>query len=419
MKNLNKPIACYVSARTRSRLFKEVDGLKASPWVFQSEVLKLRGDEDCGRVAVLYDHKNRQIGVGLYDPYSAITIRLLAVNERFAFNERSLLDRLESALQIRTCIIDSEKTNAYRVVHGEEDFLPGLVIDRYADDIVVKLYSLVWAPYLKVILAFVQKELQCTRVRLRLARLIVDDARRAFQLEDGAILFGDSVEDEVEYREDGVRYLANLRRGQKTGAFLDQRDNRKRVQTRSRGKRVLNVFAYTGGFSVSAAMGGAQHVVSVDQSQPALDIATRIFALNKNVLEEECSHETRCGDAFELMEQAARASEHYDMVIVDPPSFARSNEHLENAYEAYKGLARLALPLVRNGGEFVFASCTNRISRMQLGNFAHHVAHEEGYRLQELESYGHAVDHPITTQSGSYLKCIFFQVDASDRKSAS
>jgi 23S rRNA (cytosine1962-C5)-methyltransferase len=196
--------------------------------------------------------------------------------------------------------------------------------------------------------------------------------------------------------------------GQKTGFFLDQRDNRARVEKLATGKRVLNVFAYTGGFSLYAARGGAKEVVSLDISQPALANAMRNFKLNRaHEAVAAAEHEMLVGDAFLTMKQLIANRRRFEMVIIDPPAFARRREEVKRAVTAYGRLVRLGLHLLQPGGILVMSSCSSRVSAEEFFELVHKTAAGVGRPLQEIERTGHALDHPITFAEGAYLKCLF------------
>jgi 23S rRNA (cytosine1962-C5)-methyltransferase len=196
--------------------------------------------------------------------------------------------------------------------------------------------------------------------------------------------------------------------GQKTGFFLDQRENRARVEELAKGKSVLNVFSYTGGFSVYAGRGGAKEVVSLDASKIATEVAERNFSLNQPApIAKSCSHKSVTGDAFELMTKMKKQCRLFDMVIIDPPSFAHKNSQVEGAIRAYKKLTRLGLEILVPNGVFVQASCSSRVGSELFFDTIYLAARQSGRRLNEIERSGHALDHPIGFAEGEYLKCLF------------
>ena len=209
-------------------------------------------------------------------------------------------------------------------------------------------------------------------------------------------------------RENGLSIEVDPVRGQKTGFFLDQRDNRARVESMARGKRVLNVFSYNGGFSLAAARGGAPEVTSLDLSPHALHSAERNFALNRdNATITAATHKTIIGDAFAEMAALAKAGNHYDMVIVDPPAFAARRSQVPEALKAYGRLTHLALMLLEPGGDIVLASCSNPVTPEEFRTTVNDAAQRAGRPLRNAEETGHAIDHPLDFAESRYLKCIF------------
>jgi 23S rRNA (cytosine1962-C5)-methyltransferase len=215
----------------------------------------------------------------------------------------------------------------------------------------------------------------------------------------------------VTFHENRFIFEADPVQGQKTGFFLDQRENRERVEKLAASKSVLNVFAYTGGFSLYAARGGANEIVSLDLSRPALAAAERHFELNRAFPAlAAAQHETLQGDAFDLLQRLARRGRRYDMVILDPPAFARRKDETARALAAYDRLARLGLGVLNHGGTLVAASCSSQVTAADFYNVIHRAAANAGRSLQEIERTGHALDHPIAFKEGAYLKCLFAQV---------
>ncbi len=211
----------------------------------------------------------------------------------------------------------------------------------------------------------------------------------------------------VLFKENGLTFEADPIHGQKTGFFLDQRENRLRVQKLSKGKSVLNVFAYTGGFSVYAARGGAKEVVSVDVSQQALEAAVRNMEHNKLT---NVHHETIAEDAFDALAKMKSQNRLFDMVIIDPPMFAQSEKQIVSALAAYHKLTRLGLGVLKKGGTLVQASCSSRVDAESFFDAVNKTARDSGRRLTEIERTGHAFDHPIGFNEGAYLKCLFANV---------
>jgi 23S rRNA (cytosine1962-C5)-methyltransferase len=271
---------------------------------------------------------------------------------------------------------------------------------------VVKLYTPALFPHLDAVVAALVELLAPERVVLRLARSVAKGDTGG--LADGDTIVGPAPDGPVLFREGGLVMEADVVRGQKTGHFLDQRDNRALVRSLAAGADVLDVFASTGGFSVNAAAGGARSVHLVDQSAPALATAERNLAHNHDLPEvRACRVRTTVGDAFEVLEALARQSLRYDIVIVDPPSFAANQASVPRALAAYARLTDLAVRLVRPGGTLVQSSCSSRIGDDDFVDAVVGAASRAGVHLRIEHHTGHAVDHPIGFEFGRYLKTVF------------
>ena len=248
-----------------------------------------------------------------------------------------------------------------------------------------------------------------TALVLRLARTMAD--QRLFGLSEGMALIGEAPTSPVLFHENGLVFEADVIHGQKTGHFLDQRENRALVGSMSAGMRVLDVFSATGGFGLYAAAGGATRVTCVDQSEPTLAAAERNFAHNAmlpNV--RHCEHDAMIGDAYEVMDRLIQRRKHYDIVVVDPPAFAQRKSNVDRALHAYGQLTQRAVQLVRTDGLLVQASCSSRITEEQFFANVRGSAQRAGYDLVEVRRTGHAIDHPVTFAQGGYLKALFARV---------
>ncbi len=272
-------------------------------------------------------------------------------------------------------------TTGYRLVHGENDGFPGLVIDRYAETLVLKLYTSAWIPHLKEFCSALAQVSQAERLILRLSRSLLKQTEFLSGLRDGQVLSGPPCAGPILFQENGLVFEADPILGQKTGFFLDQRENRARVEQLSKDKSVLNVFAYTGGFSVYAARGGARQVVSVDISAPALQTAIRNMAHNRQIpAVAAASHETVAADAFEVLAHMALEKRRFDLVIIDPPMFAQNQSQTAAAIAAYQRLTRLGLGVLREGGVLVQASCSSRVEAEAFFHSIHQAAKESNRR---------------------------------------
>lgn len=380
------------------------------PWVFEGSIRKQSFAGRPGDLAVIFDRKRRFLAVGLYDPTSAIRVRILQAGQQATIDAAWLQRRLTTAAAIRRSLPEAN-TTGYRLVHGENDGLPGLVIDRYAETYVIKLYTPAWIPWLKDVVAGLTAVAQPARIILRLSRALQQQNEMLYGLQDGQTLLGEPPDAPILFQENGLTFEADVLRGQKTGFFLDQRDNRARVEAVAEGKSVLNVFAYTGGFSVYAARGGASRVTSLDISPGALAAAKRNFGHNQDDPQvAACRHKIWSGDAFAGLAEMAAQGRTFDMVILDPPSFAKKQTEVEGALAAYGRLVKLALGVLNEEGILVAASCSSRVPSDDFFRTVHQTARLAKRPLREIERTGHALDHPITYPEGAYLKCLFASV---------
>lgn len=410
------------------------DGLRqvrgGHPWIFDGSIRSARPSGElpveatrAGDLAVVFDDRRRFVAVGLWDPYSPIRVRVLQSGDRATIDRDWFRSRLDAASDLRTPLAADATTTGYRLVNGEGDGLPGLVLDRYDDTLVLKAYTAAWFPHLPAVLDAVVGCHRPRRVVLRVARVIRDADPSSLGLSappgarlDGLTLLGDEPRGPVVFREHGLAFEADVVRGQKTGFFLDQRDNRARVRELSRGARVLDVFSCTGGFSVNAAAGGATEVHSVDISAAAIEATARNLGHNAELAAvRACRRESSTGDASEVMARLRREGRRFDVVVVDPPSFASKQRQVAGALRAYGRLTERALALLRPGGTLVQASCSARVGVDDFVDAVSDAALRSGRSLAAPEVTGHGIDHPVGFEHGRYLKAIIARVERAGR----
>ncbi|MCP4140113.1 MAG: class I SAM-dependent rRNA methyltransferase [Chloroflexi bacterium] len=378
------------------------------PWIFENAIVHQSHQGKSGDLAVIFDKKRHFLAIGLYDPDSMIRVRIIHALKPATVDKHFFAEKLNTAHQRRAPLRDSAHTNGYRILHGENDGMPGLVIDRYAETLVIKLYTAAWFPHLQDIVDATEKDFSAKRIVLRLSDRVKENPHKLY---DGMLLFGEKPESPIIFKENGLNFEVDPLRGQKTGFFLDQRENRARVEKLAKGKRVLNAFSYTGGFSVYAARGGAKEVVSLDASKVATEVAKRNFGLNQPAsIAESCIHESVTGDAFDAMSKMKKEGRLFDMVIIDPPSFAHKKSQRDGAINAYKKLTRIGLGILAPNGILVQASCSSRVDSDLFFNAINIATQQVGRRLKEIERSSHALDHPIDFHEGEYLKCLFATV---------
>ncbi|TAK14086.1 MAG: class I SAM-dependent rRNA methyltransferase [Anaerolineae bacterium] len=444
------PLLSYLPAPAQKRIAMRITpaaerALRSGhPWIFDQSITRQSHPGQPGDLAVIFDSKRRFLAVGLYDPASAIRVRILQSRDPADINAGWFQIRLAAAAALRAPLTElppESATTGFRLVHGENDGLPGLVIDRYADTLVLKLYTAAWIPHLNEFCAALKSVAQtpspawklpessgtagtpnsagfarptvipAEQVILRFSRALAKNPAALSGLTDGLLLAGAPLTGPLLFLENGLTFESDPILGQKTGFFLDQRDNRARVERLSRDQTVLNLFAYTGGFSVYAARGGARHVTSIDISAPALQAAARNFAHNQaHPAVAAAAHETCAEDAFIALERLAAEKRLFDLVIIDPPMFAHAQDQVTAALAAYRRLTRLGLAILRPGGILVQASCSSRVPAEDFFTAIHHAASEAHRSLVEIERTAHPLDHPITYKEGAYLKCLFAHV---------
>jgi len=380
------------------------------PWVFESGIVKQNKEGNAGDLAIIFDQRrNKFLAIGLFDPHSPIRIKILQKDTSANIDAIWFQEKIEMAFAKRKPLLKTD-TNSYRFVYGENDGLPGFIADVYDHVLVVKLYSAIWFPYLKMILPILLNISKCKTLVLRLARSLQKMPEALHGLQDGMVLHGELENEEIIFREHGLRFTANVIHGHKTGYFLDHRHNRKRVGELSNGKTVLDIFAYAGGFSVHALAGGASEVTSLDISAKALKMSEKNVALN----DLKANHRTMAIDAFKGLEQLHQEGKLFDLIIVDPPSFAKRESEREKAMDSYARLAKMALKIIAKNGILLLASCSSRVTAEEFFALNERVLEQSGRSFQEMERHFHDIDHPIGFKEGAYLKAVYYQMD--DRK---
>jgi 23S rRNA (cytosine1962-C5)-methyltransferase len=380
------------------------------PWLFAESIREQNRQGQAGELAVVYDRKDRFLATGLYDPDSPIRVRLLHAGKPRAIDRDWWSERPARALDARKGLFD-EQTTGFRWINGESDGWPGLVLDCYDRTLVLKLYTGVWLPRLEEVAGLIAGRLRPERIVLRLSRNIQNCAQRQFGKVDGEILLGPPLREPVTFLETGLRFEADVLRGQKTGFFLDQRENRRQVEALARGRDVLNAFSFSGGFSLYAARGGARSTTNLDLSAHALAGAKRNVALNAgNGAVASCRHEFVQADAFEWLNH--RPPRRFDLVVLDPPSLAKRENERAGAIRAYERLALSGLELLRPGGILVACSCSAHVTAEEFFAAVRRSAVSAGRTFEELRTTRHAPDHPATFKEAEYLKAIYLRVKA-------
>jgi 23S rRNA (cytosine1962-C5)-methyltransferase len=372
------------------------------PWVFRKAIVKQNKGIPAGTIVDVVEG-NRFVARGYYDPLSPITVRVLTREEGETVDDAFWRRRVARALALRKELVRG--TDAYRVLHGESDGLPGVVADRYDRFVVIKLYSAGLTPWRAAIVEALRAEcgdLAGVYGRDEIPRDDDDEGTAG----EGRVLWGAEPPEQLTIDEYGMKILVDVRRGQKTGLFLDQRENRRLVRELARGRpEALNLFSYTGGFSVAAALGGSTHVVSNDLDADALHLARATFKANGL---DPADHAFANGDAFDLLANYKRQGRKFDLVVCDPPAFAKSQKAVEGALAGYASLNRAALSVLAPGGLLVTCSCSARVSPEQFGDAVKEAAFKIRVELALVAETRQPYDHPVSLQfkEGRYLKAM-------------
>jgi len=404
---VNEPAERLARLRLRISAAAESRLRTGHPWIYAQSIQRQNRPGQTGELAVVFDRHDRFLAVGLFDSGSALAVRVLHRGKPREIDSGWWAERLEAALEIRQGLFPAH-TNGWRCLNGESDCWPGLVLDRYDQTLVLKLYTAAWLPRLDPIAELFVQRLAAERLVLRLSRNIQKVAIEQFGRSDGQILFGPALEGPVTFLESGLRFEADVLCGQKTGFFLDQRENRRHVQGLAAGRTVLNAFSFTGAFSLYAARGGARAVTDLDLSAHALAGAERNFLLNQDQPNVgDCQHESVQADAFDWLAKNSHCK--FDLVILDPPSFAKKESERAGACRAYGRLVAQAMAHLAAGGFLVACSCSAHVPPEEFFEIVRRSAAQSGRRFEELRTTGHAPDHPATFPEAHYLKAIFLQ----------
>jgi 23S rRNA (cytosine1962-C5)-methyltransferase len=375
------------------------------PWVYAGAIAAVDGDPADGAEVDLCAHTGNFVARGLYNGRSKIRVRLYTWSADTLLDEKFFRDQLGAAIHLRRSILGLDGPGrACRLVFSEADGLSGLTVDRYDRWLVVQFTALGLAQRLNSLAGLLVELVQPKGIYLRTERGI--GKLEGLDLQDGP-LWGDVPTEPVVIEENGVRFLVHLTEGQKTGFYLDQRDNRQAAAHRAVGRRVLDAFCYTGGFGLHAARAGADQVLGLDVSAPALALAEANARLNglDNVT-------FRRGEVFAQLAELAEAGQRFGLVVLDPPKFARSRHAVEEALRGYRRLQSLAVRLLEPDGILVTCCCSGLITLAMLEELLAQLAAEVRRSIQILERRGQAPDHPVAAvcPESNYLKCIISRV---------
>lgn len=386
---------------------REVPVKAGHPWIF-SEGLQDVLDVPPGEVVEVKNPAGQSLGLGTYNPLTSIRVRLLT---------RDAKERIDAGFFAgRFKVLDAwkrghlpKKTDGYRLVHAEADGLPGLIVDRYADIFVIQLHTAGMDRLRGEIVEALKKTFKPAAIVERSDL----DVRKIEGLKDApvGVLWGEAPH-LAEFAEAGIKFAADMMHGQKTGFFLDQREARLAVGKLADGRRVLNLFGYTGAFSVHAALGKAEFVATVDVSRAALELAQKNFVLNGLDAEDEGRWQFMEADVFELMADEELARQKFDLIICDPPALAKSERHVPQALKAYTELNTACLSLLKSGGILISSSCSGRVTPDDFRNMLRLSAGRAGKDVRVLDWISQPVDHAerLAFPEGRYLKTAILEV---------
>jgi 23S rRNA (cytosine1962-C5)-methyltransferase len=371
-------------------------------WVFSNEIAGITGEPKTGEVVAVYSAAGKFIGAGFYHPHSLIAVRILTRTEQ-PVDAAFITSRIERALRLRTTLYPGAE--CFRLVHGEADQLPGLIIDKYNDYCSLQIFSAGMEQYLPAICDTLESLFHCRGIAERNESPL--RSLENLELRKGVVRGAVAP---VVISEHGLRYTIDLLEGQKTGFFLDQRENRHSIRRYATGQRVLDCFCNEGGFALNAAAAGAQEVTGVDISAPTIDRATQNSRLNNLSVQTEFV----VGDVFDYLKSCTDSGKRFGLIILDPPSFAKNRKTVRQAVRGYRQLHAAALPLVADGGYLATASCSHHIFEETFRDIIHASAEETGRSVARLEWHGAAPDHPVLPgmPETEYLKFGIYRVNS-------
>lgn len=386
---------------------REKSLLRKHPWIFSGAVARVEGDPQPGETVVILKSDNTPMAIGAYSPKSSIIARIWSWNPQEELSIRFFKNKLRIAINSRKENLNlSQSTNVYRLFYAESDGLPGLILDQYDRWLVVQMLTVGVEYWRNEIIQAIQEETGFENIY---ERSDLDVRRLEGLTERKGQLSGRQPDDQIEIVENGLHYLVDIKKGQKTGFFIDQRENRRKVLQYATEKRVLNCFCYTGGFSLSAERANASEVISIESSADALALAQKNARLNNCRLERMMWLEA---DVFQQIRHFRDEGQTFDLIILDPPKFAPTIQHTAKAARAYKDINLLAFKLLRPGGVLFTFSCSGGVSMELFQKIVADAALDANVHAQILEKLHQAADHPIALNfpESEYLKGLICRI---------
>lgn len=380
---------------------KDKKAVNGRPWIYTDEIEEYEGEYQNGDIVSVYNHKHYFIGKGYINDQSKIAIRIMTRNENEEINKNFFLKRFADAFEYRKTVID---TSSCRIIFGEADGLPGLTIDKYEDYYVIQISTLGMDKYRDLIVDILVNNYNAKGVYER-----SDIKTREIEgLEQKKGFLTEEFDTNVQIVENGVKYIVDLANGQKTGFFLDQKENRAAIHRICKGKVVLDCFTHTGSFALNAGISGAKSVLGIDVSEHAIECAKANAKLNN--LQDIVKFE--CHNAFDVLGNWSREGKQFDVVILDPPAFTKSKNTINAAKRGYKEINLRGLKMVKPGGYFITCSCSHYMSEEMLKATIWEASLDAHKMLRQVEFRTQSADHPIlwNNDESYYLKFYIFQV---------
>jgi len=374
------------------------------PWVIADRYTKLWPAGKAGDVVPLCDEKGRLLATALLDPRDRVVARVLQ-SGAMRLDRPWLQRRIEAAIALRKAHADLEGTTAFRLVNGEGDGLPGVTVDRYGEHLMIQLYAASWKPHLADLVAVLQQLLSPAGIYEKFRPQQTRDLGKDESKKYSRLLAGTPAPGRIKVLENGLSFLVELEEGLNTGLFLDQRNNRRDLMRRVEGKRVLNLFAYTGAFSVAAAASGAEKVTSVDASGAYLDWARENFGANRL---NPKRHEFLTGDCFAVLKELQKQGRAFDVILMDPPSFSTTARSRFTTSGGTSDLVALSLPMLAAGGLLITSSNHQKVDLADYLKELRRGALQAASELRVVASVGQPEDfpYPVTFPEGRYLKYV-------------
>lgn len=396
------PNAVVTLKKGAGRTLKE-----GGPWIYDNEIESIMGSFTDGDIVLVHDFDGYPLGRGFINRNSKLTVRMMTRNRDTEVDESFIRMRVKNAWEYRKKVMDD--ISSCRVIFGEADFLPGLVVDKFADVLVVESLALGIDRFKEMIIDILKELMEADGIHIRGVYERSDaKVREQEGMERYKGFIGEPFDTKVEIVENGVRYYVDVKDGQKTGFFLDQKYNRRAAAKLCKGARVLDCFTHTGSFALNAGMAGAEHVIGVDASELGVAQARENAALNG--LEDRV--EFICEDVFELLPRLEKQGEKFDVVILDPPAFTKSRSSIKKAVKGYREINLRGMKLVKDGGYLATCSCSHFMDPELFTQTIGQAARNVHKRLRQVEFRTQSPDHPILWGAGDsyYLKFYIFQV---------